>query len=51
MPVNDTESMVDVMRQLGLPVILAARSSLGQLITRRFHWRRCVMRVLKWRAW
>lgn len=30
-PVNDTESMVDVMRQLGLPVILAARSSLGTI--------------------
>jgi len=30
-PVNETELMVDVMRQLGLPVLLAARSSLGTI--------------------
>jgi dethiobiotin synthetase len=30
-PVNERELMVDVMRQLGLPVLLAARSSLGTI--------------------
>lgn len=30
-PVNETELMVDVMRQLELPVLLAARSSLGTI--------------------
>jgi dethiobiotin synthase len=30
-PVNEHELMVDVMRQLGLPVLLAARSSLGTI--------------------
>ncbi len=31
MPVNENELMVDLMRQLGLPVLLAARSSLGTI--------------------
>lgn len=30
-PVNDTELMVDVIRKLALPVLLAARSSLGTI--------------------
>src|ERR1019366_5612487 len=30
-PINETELMVDVIRQLGLPVLLAARSSLGTI--------------------
>jgi dethiobiotin synthetase len=30
-PVNEHELMVDLMRQLGLPVLLAARSSLGTI--------------------
>jgi dethiobiotin synthase len=30
-PVNETELMVDAMRHLGLPVLLAARSSLGTI--------------------
>jgi dethiobiotin synthetase len=30
-PVNERELMVDLMRQLGLPVLLAARSSLGTI--------------------
>jgi dethiobiotin synthetase len=30
-PINDTQSMRDVMRQLALPVIVAARSSLGTI--------------------
>ena len=30
-PINEHELMVDVMRQLGLPVLLAARSSLGTI--------------------
>ena len=30
-PVNETELMVDLMRQLELPVLLAARSSLGTI--------------------
>jgi dethiobiotin synthetase len=30
-PVNERDLMVDVMRQLGLPVLLAARSSLGTI--------------------
>jgi dethiobiotin synthetase len=30
-PVNERELMTDVMRQLGLPVLLAARSSLGTI--------------------
>jgi len=30
-PINETELMVDVMRQLSLPVLLAARSSLGTI--------------------
>jgi|SRR5579864_7185059 len=30
-PVNERELMVDAMRQLGLPVLLAARSSLGTI--------------------
>jgi dethiobiotin synthetase len=30
-PINERELMVDLMRQLGLPVLLAARSSLGTI--------------------
>jgi dethiobiotin synthetase len=30
-PINETDLMVDVIRRLGLPVLLAARSSLGTI--------------------
>jgi dethiobiotin synthetase len=30
-PVNETELMIDVMKELGLPVVLVARSSLGTI--------------------